>query len=180
MRRTDTKAEAELRRALWALGLRFRKNVGALPGRPDIVFGRARVAVFVDGDFWHGRDWPARKARLERGANARYWLAKITANMARDQRKTAQLKAAHWTVVRQWETDVLRDPEAVAKRIAPIVRRAERRIARTARRLEPVVDRPQWLGLIAGTAVRLPISASVWLRCALSRWCGGGAWPPSR
>jgi DNA mismatch endonuclease (patch repair protein) len=119
--RADTKAELELRRALWALGLRYRKNVAALPGCPDIVFAHARVAVFVDGDFWHGRDWAARARKLERGANATYWQAKIAANRARDRRKCRELQADGWTVVRAWETDVLDDPASVAQEVAAIV-----------------------------------------------------------
>jgi len=124
VRRTDTKAEIALRRALWALGLRYRKNVAGLPGRPDLVFRRARIVVFVDGDFWHGRDWEARTAKLERGANAPYWLAKIAANMERDRRKTAELEASGWIVIRVWETDVLGDPIDAARRLAVAIRRS--------------------------------------------------------
>ncbi len=115
--RKDTKAEVLLRKALWALGLRYRKNVATLPGKPDIVFTRARVAVFVDGDFWHGRNWEERLAKLQKGANAPYWVAKIAANMERDRRKTAELEAAGWTVIRVWETDVLHDLAAQSSRI---------------------------------------------------------------
>lgn len=85
------------------------------------MFTRARVVVFVDGDFWHGRDWEARTAKLERGANAPYRLAKIAANIERDRRKTAELDAADWTVVRLWETDVRRDPIDAARRLSTMI-----------------------------------------------------------
>jgi DNA mismatch endonuclease, patch repair protein len=120
--RMGTKAERALRSALWAAGLRFRKNAGDLPGKPDVIFRKARVALFVDGDFWHGRAWSDRKRRLLAGSNAAYWVAKIEANMARDQRKTRELEALGWRVLRLWETDVLRDPTAAAAAVADVVR----------------------------------------------------------
>src|SRR5947199_2127320 len=79
-RKRDTKPELLLRRALWALGLRYRKHVGGLAGNPDVVFKAARVVVFCDGDFWHGRDWPTLQAQLRRRHNADYWIAKIGRN----------------------------------------------------------------------------------------------------
>jgi DNA mismatch endonuclease (patch repair protein) len=108
-RSRDTKAEVLLRKELWRGGLRYRLHVSDLPGKPDIVFRRARVVVFCDGDFWHGRRWQQRREKLARGANALYWTAKIAANVARDRRNTRALQRAGWTVVRLWETDILRD-----------------------------------------------------------------------
>jgi DNA mismatch endonuclease, patch repair protein len=116
-RRADTKPELLLRRAVWRLGLRYRKNVGSLPGRPDLVFTSARIAVFCDGDFWHGRDWSQLKAKLLRRANAQYWTAKIETNMARDLRHNTALSADGWYVIRVWESDILLDPDAAARRI---------------------------------------------------------------
>src|ERR1700694_1598485 len=72
---TNTKPEVILCRALFERGLRYRKNLGTVAGKPDIVFSRARVAIFCDGDFWHGRNWEWRRARLCGGTNAAYWLA---------------------------------------------------------------------------------------------------------
>src|ERR1700685_617500 len=79
-RRVDTKHELVLRSALWRLGLRFRKNCGDLPGKPDIVFRSVRVAVFCDGDFWHGRNWRKLSFQLRKRANPDYWRRKIQAN----------------------------------------------------------------------------------------------------
>jgi DNA mismatch endonuclease (patch repair protein) len=120
-RSRDTKAEVLLRKELWRRGLRYRLHVPDLPGKPDIVFRRARVVVFCDGDFWHGRDWRVRLEKLARGANAPYWTAKIAANVARDRRNTRLLRAAGWTVLRLWETDILRDLGRAARRVEEAV-----------------------------------------------------------
>lgn len=104
-------AEIALRRALWVLGLRYRLHPKDLPGKPDIVFVRQRLAVFVDGDFWHGRHWEERRRKLSNGHNAAYWIAKIGYNIERDRRNTELLQAHGWRVIRLWEKDVLRAPE---------------------------------------------------------------------
>lgn len=116
-RKSDTRCETKLRSLLWRSGVRFRKDVASLPGRPDIVFRRARLAVFCDGDFWHGKDWRARRRKLEKGTNAAYWIAKIEANRARDRRNTAELEGAGWTVLRFWESAIHASPEAVTREI---------------------------------------------------------------
>ncbi len=114
-RKTDTKHERLLRSELWRAGCRFRKNVKHLPGTPDIVFSRVKLAVFCDGDFWHGRDWEARKAKLERGSNPEYWIQKIGRNMERDGEITRLFLDAGWTVVRIWESDIIASPRDVAQ-----------------------------------------------------------------
>lgn len=105
-RRADTKPELMLRKELWRIGLRYRKNVKNLPGKPDIVFKKALVVVFCDGDFWHGRNWQALKSKLASGTNSEYWRAKIAGNIERDKRNTALLEEAGWLVVRVWEGDI--------------------------------------------------------------------------
>lgn len=121
-KKSGTKPELLLRRALWRLGCRYRKNVRNLSGKPDIVFPGPRVAVFCDGDFWHGKDWASRRRKLQDGHNADYWVAKIERNMERDRSHTAALEAEGWVVVRVWESDVRRDPDTIAESIAKIVR----------------------------------------------------------
>lgn len=116
-RRQDTTPELLLRHELWKMGMRYRKNVQNLPGRPDLIFVKAKVAVFCDGDFWHGRDWPARREKLEQGANAAYWSSKIASNIERDIRNTALLRQSGWHVIRLWETDIKRDPHGAACRV---------------------------------------------------------------
>ncbi len=120
--KVGTRCELLLRRVLWSRGLRYRIDVANLPGRPDIVFPGARIAVFCDGDFWHGRELTAREVRLARGHNAAYWMAKIRGNVARDREHDEALKKMGWTVLRFWETDILHDPNGVATRVEQVVR----------------------------------------------------------
>jgi DNA mismatch endonuclease Vsr len=120
---TDTKCERLLRSALWRMGFRFRKNVRDLPGRPDIVFRGHRVAVFCDGDFWHGRNWAYRRRKLKKGANSSYWVAKIKANIDRDKSHDGQLRQEGWRVVRLWEKDILADAHGAASRVANLLSR---------------------------------------------------------
>ena len=121
-KRANTRHECALRKALWKLGLRFRKNVSALAGKPDIVFVGAKVVVFCDGDFWHGRHWTRLKKKLNRGANPGYWVAKITTNRERDRRVTRQLQELGWRVIRVWETEITSNPDRVAQHVRKIVR----------------------------------------------------------
>lgn len=116
-KRADTKHEQILRHELWQLGLRYRKNVKSLLGKPDIVFVKARLVIFCDGDFWHGRNWRSSRAKLRYGTNASYWLAKIGRNRDRDRQVSKKLSKAGWQVIRVWETDIKRNPVAIALRI---------------------------------------------------------------
>ena len=116
-RKTDTKSELALRKALWHAGCRYRKNVSWLPGKPDIVLLGPRIAIFCDGDFWHGKDWPARRIKLARGHNADYWMTKIEGNMERDSRNTLTLEQAGWTVMRFWESEIQADLENIVNRV---------------------------------------------------------------
>ena len=122
--RRHTRPELLLRRALWRLGVRYRLHLADLPGRPDLVLPSARLAVFCDGDFWHGRDWQARRRRLAQGANAAYWIPKILANRERDRRVSRLLRALGWTVVRVWESEVLKDANKVARELLGRARKA--------------------------------------------------------
>jgi len=119
-----TRCERVLHQALRELSLDPETHRRDLPGRPDFVFPREKVVVFVDGDFWHGRNWRQRKKKLKKGSNAGYWIAKIQANIDRDRRQEEELSEADWTVVRLWETDVLDDPAAAAEQIAQTLEKA--------------------------------------------------------
>jgi len=112
VRRADTGPERALRSELHRRGLRFFKHVKALPGSPDIVFSRARIVVFIDGDFWHGYRFPLWKAKL-----APFWQDKIERNRLRDRRNFRRLRARGWTVIRVWEHQVRLDVAACADRI---------------------------------------------------------------
>jgi DNA mismatch endonuclease, patch repair protein len=121
-RSRDTKPEMAVRRQLHRLGLRYRVGITPVPEvrrRADIVFTRARVAVFIDGCFWHGCP---EHGRTTFNHNADYWSAKIATNIDRDQDTDARLREAGWTVLRFWEHQ---DVEAVAKAITDTLPRRE-------------------------------------------------------
>lgn len=101
IRSKDTKVEKILRSELFKRGLRFRKHY-PIKGKPDIVFPTERIAIFVDGDFWHGREWRKLKPKLKND----YWISKIKGNRKRDRRNTYRLKKEGWKVIRLWEYDV--------------------------------------------------------------------------
>jgi DNA mismatch endonuclease, patch repair protein len=124
----DTKCELALRSALHRRGLRYRVALANLPGCPDIAFLKDLVAVFCDGDFWHGRNLAARIARLSKAHNAPYWVAKIQTNVARDARNNAALQGQGWTVLRLWETDILASPETAASQVEATLREARQRV----------------------------------------------------
>jgi DNA (cytosine-5)-methyltransferase 1 len=122
----DTTPELALRRALWARGLRYRVNATDLPGKPDIVIPSARLAIFVDGDFWHGNQFRKRKlAALEEQfpetATKTYWLTKIRRNMTRDAARTSALLSQGWSVLRFWESRLRADLEGCVAMVTRVV-----------------------------------------------------------
>jgi DNA mismatch endonuclease (patch repair protein) len=121
-RSVDTKHELLLRGELWRRGLRFRKNRVDLPGKPDIVFASARVVVFCDGDFWHGRNWRRLSSQLRKRANPDYWRQKIRSNRERDKRTTMLLTGLGWCVIRLWENDIHANPQNAAAVVERAVR----------------------------------------------------------
>lgn len=100
-------AEVLLARQLWRLGYRYRLNFKGLPGSPDIAILKYRIAVFVDGEFWHGYDWENRKIKLKR--NRDYWIEKIEENMVRDVRADKELLAMGWIPIHFWSKEVIKD-----------------------------------------------------------------------
>jgi len=125
-RKKNSLHELVLRRELTKLGLRYRKYAGDLPGNPDLVFRAAKVAVFCDGDFWHGRSWARLKRNLLRRHNASYWIAKIASNRERDRAVSKALAKTGWYVVRIWETDILREPEQAARSLQTLIHQKRR------------------------------------------------------
>ncbi len=113
------KAEMILAKLLWHSGIRYRKNYKRLPGSPDIAITKHKVAVFVDGEFWHGQNWEERKGRLR--SNREYWIEKIEENMARDRRNNDSLSEMGWKVIRFWEKEVLKDPDLCLKKVLSII-----------------------------------------------------------
>ena len=114
-----TKPELALAKAMWALGLRYRKNSGSIFGKPDFSFKKYKVAVFVDGEFWHGKDWEQRKAEIK--GNREFWIAKIERNIRRDMEVTGRLKAEGWTVLRFWSNDVVKNAGCHAEKVKEII-----------------------------------------------------------
>jgi DNA mismatch endonuclease (patch repair protein) len=100
----NTKPELILRKKLWSLGYRYNKNVKKLPGSPDIVFEKYKLAIFIDGEFWHGYNWVEKKAKLK--SNRRFWIAKIERNMQRDILNNIELGKLGYEVFRFWEQDL--------------------------------------------------------------------------
>jgi DNA mismatch endonuclease (patch repair protein) len=108
----DGPLELTIRRELRRAGLRFQTNWKKLPGSPDIVFPAKRVAIFIDGDFWHGWRLPAWESKL-----SEFWKLKLRANRRRDQRNFRRLRAADWTVLRLWEHQIRFDSGQCINRI---------------------------------------------------------------
>lgn len=126
VRGKENKSEVALRRELWRMGFRYRLQYRGLIGRPDLVLPKYKTAIFVDGDFWHGRalrDGGEEQLRVVvRGPRYDWWLAKLSKNVARDDRVTKTLRDAGWRVIRVWESDVLKDLHSSALAIAAELR----------------------------------------------------------
>lgn len=119
IRGKDTGPEMALRKALWAVGLRYRLHY-KLPGKPDIVFPGKKVAVFVDGCFWHG----CPEHGVQPKTRAEFWRAKISKNRERDRRVTSTLKSNGWVVVRIWEHEIEQNTRGAVSRIRELVTRS--------------------------------------------------------
>lgn len=104
--------ELSMQRELRKIGLRFQCNYKKLKGSPDIVFVKRRVAIFIDGDFWHGWRLPAWEHKL-----SEFWRSKLRANRKRDQRNFRHLRAANWIVIRIWEHEIRSDSGRCIERI---------------------------------------------------------------
>lgn len=116
IRGKDTKPELLLRKALWKLGRRYRVRYN-LPGRPDIVFPADRIAIFIDGCFWHS--CPEHFQQPE--TNAEFWKDKIQRNILRDKKVTQQLTKEGWTVLRFWEHDIKNDLDACINKVIRVL-----------------------------------------------------------
>lgn len=112
----DTGLERVVRSELHKRGYRFRKHVKGLPGRPDIVFVKAKAVVFLDGDFWHGFRFPVWEQDLPK-----FWQAKIGETRKRDNRNFAKLRRMGWRVMRIWEHSIEKDLDGVVGKICALV-----------------------------------------------------------
>lgn len=124
-----TSSERQLQQIILELGHSAREQATDLPGRPDFAIDKLRLAIFLDGDFWHGRDWLERGAAPER--NRAYWISKFERNRARDRTADAHLRRSGWSVLRIWESDLLVDRAGVTRLIrARFVRRRQNQAQR--------------------------------------------------
>lgn len=103
IRGKNTKDEVRLAKALWHIGLRYRKNNKKVFGCPDLTFRNLKIAIFVDGEFFHGKDWETGKKPK---TNSEYWIKKIERNIQRDLEVNHYLESHNWKVLRFWSNDV--------------------------------------------------------------------------
>ena len=115
----NTKPEILLRKALWAAGFRYRLHSKDLPGRPDISSKKYKLAIFVDGEFWHGKDWHLKRDSIK--SNRAFWIPKIERNRQRDREVNAELEAMGYTVFRFWSIDVKKNLGRCVKEILDYV-----------------------------------------------------------
>ena len=116
IRSKNTKAEVMLRRALWNYGIRYRKNYNSLPGTPDIAITKYRIAIFVDGDFWHARGHEAKPGEQIQ-TNKAFWSKKLKRNVERDKEVNQALLELGWLVLRYWDSDVNKNCDACVEDI---------------------------------------------------------------
>lgn len=103
----ETKPEIKLRKFLWGLGLRYRKNDKKLPGSPDIAILKYKLVIFIDGEFWHGYNWAIKKHTIK--SNREFWIPKIERNMQRDAEINDYYKDLGWKVMRFWEQEIKKE-----------------------------------------------------------------------
>lgn len=120
IRSKDTSIELMVRRYLFALGYRYRVNYKALPGKPDIVFTKKKIAIFIHGCYWHGHDCGSRYAHSSQ-SNKAYWGPKIQRTQQRDQDHITELEANGWNVVVLWECQIRLDFERTLSRLNNVI-----------------------------------------------------------
>lgn len=117
IRSKNTKIERILRKALWERGIRYRKNYSKLPGKPDIVLIKYKIAIFCDSEFFHGKNWEAQKIRLAKGNNGEFWINKISKNIIHDEEINKKLWLMGWTVIRFWGEEIKKNTDECIKTI---------------------------------------------------------------
>lgn len=115
IRAKATKEEVRLAKALWHRGHRYRKNNRKIKGTPDLTFQKHKLAIFVDGEFWHGKDWDPNQNRIK--SNPEFWKQKIERNINRDKEVNTFLEENGWTVLRFWSAEVRKNLDAVIAKI---------------------------------------------------------------
>lgn len=117
-----SKIERMLAKELWSLGLRYTKNDKKVFGKPDFCYRRKKVAVFVDSEFWHGKDWDIKKEEIK--SNRDFWISKIQANIKRDSEVNNKLTEYGWVILRFWGKEIMRDVSECARKVQEILNAA--------------------------------------------------------
>ena len=115
----DSKIELLLRQELWSRGIRYRKNVTRICGKPDIAFIGKKIAVFCDSEFWHGYNWEERKKDFK--SHQEFWIPKIERNMERDREVTERLESEGWIVLRFWGNEIKKNTTQCANQIEQVL-----------------------------------------------------------
>lgn len=118
IRSKDTSIELILRKALWAAGIRYRKNCTSIPGKPDIAIAKYKLAIFCDSAFWHGRNYAT---SIKPKTNAEFWNKKISRNIARDLEVNQILAQEGWTVLRFWDDDIKKHTDECVRTVTQII-----------------------------------------------------------
>lgn len=111
----NTKIEEILAKAMWASGLRYRRNTKGVFGKPDFTFGKYKIAVFCDSEYFHGKDWETQKERIK--SNQEFWHTKIESNMKRDEEVNEKLEKDGWKVLRFWGEDIKKKTDLCVAKI---------------------------------------------------------------
>lgn len=119
----NTKPELALRKALWKLNIRYRKANKDLPGNPDIAIRKYKIAIFIDGEFWHGYKWEDKKPKIK--ANRDFWIPKIERNIQRDKENNLKLQIMGYTVIRFWEATIKKNIENCANEIYKFIAKSK-------------------------------------------------------
>jgi DNA mismatch endonuclease (patch repair protein) len=120
----DSVIELTLRKELWSRGIRYRKNVSRVLGKPDIAFLGKKIAVFCDSEFWHGFNWEEKQNEIK--SNRDFWIPKIERNIERDREVNAALEADGWIVLRFWGNDIKKNVKACADLIVDALKERDR------------------------------------------------------
>ncbi len=115
IRGKNTQPELAFRKALYAAGYRYRIDSKKLIGKPDILLKKYKTAIFIDGEYWHGHNWSARKPKVK--TNREFWVAKIERNMQRDREVNAELERMGYTVFRFWETEIKKEVDVCLQKV---------------------------------------------------------------
>lgn len=122
---SGSKIERALAHALWNLGYRYRKNDKTIYGKPDLAFKNLKVVIFIDSEFWHGKNWKVKKG--EHKTNVAFWYKKIEGNIKRDKKVNRELKKEGWKILRFWGKSIINKPDYCIKKVEDAINEAKRK-----------------------------------------------------